>query len=1124
MATINPLTWFSTKSDSRRVSTAKSPRKRHRSLQIQTLEARQVLTAIVMTPYEQLLLELINRARNDPGAEATRYGIGLNDGISSTITDTPKQPVAPNQLLIDAAGAHSLDMLENDYFSHTNLAGQSPSNRAMAAGYPVGVWENISYGGSTGPIDWEANVYERHRRLFLSTTGHRQNILIDSHQEVGPGVRFGDYTSGGWTYNVGMVTEKFAAPPGDSFLTGVAFTDASDGSDADNDFYNIGEQIGTGTITATDAISGHSYSTTIGPSGGYSLQLAPGTYTVTATGGGLPADYIAENVVISSQNVKVDFETTTATLVPGQVPVTPELSIVVADAEISENGGSTTATVSRSGDTSNAILVSLSSNDTTEAVVPSTVTILAGQASTSFAITGVDDNELDETQTVTISATSTGHISSSDTIAVTNDDEPAEDPASLSFRFDFGTSSSPLQSGYARVTGWSTYNASRGHGWTSRVNNLDRGTGDSLTRDLHYRDVATFVVDLPNGNYDVTLTLGDQGPYLHDQVVSLEGSVVDNITTAPRQVVSRQYTVSVSDGQLTVLLDGRGGADPNMVVSGLQVAVSDGEPTSEPEPTPKLSLSLAKGSIDEHGGYTNATVSRTGSNTKSLVVTLSSSDSGEAAVPTNLTISAGETSASFTIYAVDDNIVDGTQTVTIGAESAGFDGDTETLTVLDDDVPQVEPAPEPTAQRFDFGTASSPVEEGYTRVTGSTTYNATRGFGWTSSVNQIDRGTGSSIKRDLHYRALGTFVVDVPNGTYQVILTVGDEGPYAHDQFVWLEGTFVESITTAGRQTVTRGYTTTVDDGQLTLRLDGRGGVDPNMVISGLEIVPASTDPPAAELSVTIADVSISENGGATTGTVSRTGDDAESLLVTLSSSDTGEATVPATVTIPAGQNSTTFTISSVDDDVLDGPQTVTILAMANGRSDGSDTLTVTNDDVPAELTFAHKFDFGTSTSPLKDGYTRVTGSTTYNANRGHGWTTTVNDLDRRAGNNVTRDLHYRDVGTFVIDVTAGLYLVRLHTGDEGNYAHDQTVSLEGTQVDSIVTARRQTVARTYAATVTDGQLTLRLDGRGGIDPNMVISGLQVIEVPEELATPSNLAPENLDEFFAILDDNGEWL
>ncbi|MGI9471611.1 MAG: CAP domain-containing protein, partial [Rubripirellula sp.] len=115
------------------------------------MESRRLLTAVIMTPHEQLLLELVNRARSNPSAEAALYGINLNEGLTAgTITTTPKQPLAPNQILMDASAAHSADMIANDYFNHTNLNGESPSDRVLAAGYPVGAAENISYGGSTG--------------------------------------------------------------------------------------------------------------------------------------------------------------------------------------------------------------------------------------------------------------------------------------------------------------------------------------------------------------------------------------------------------------------------------------------------------------------------------------------------------------------------------------------------------------------------------------------------------------------------------------------------------------------------------------------------------------------------------------------------------------------------------------------------------------------------------------------------------------------------------------------------------------------------------------------------------------------------------------------------------------
>src|SRR5690606_20183050 len=73
------------------------------------------------TEEEVLVVELINRARFDPAAEAARYNMGLNDGIAATdtISADRKAPLAHNLLLVRAARDHSQWMLDSDVFSHT---------------------------------------------------------------------------------------------------------------------------------------------------------------------------------------------------------------------------------------------------------------------------------------------------------------------------------------------------------------------------------------------------------------------------------------------------------------------------------------------------------------------------------------------------------------------------------------------------------------------------------------------------------------------------------------------------------------------------------------------------------------------------------------------------------------------------------------------------------------------------------------------------------------------------------------------------------------------------------------------------------------------------------------------
>jgi GH35 family endo-1,4-beta-xylanase len=99
----------------------------------------------------------------------------------------------------------------------------------------------------------------------------------------------------------------------------------------------------------------------------------------------------------------------------------PTLTIAVADQEIAELDGvmATTATVTRTGDLSNEVVVDLSSSDNGEATLPSSVTILAGQSSSpAFAINAIDDGVPDTAKTVTLTASATGFDAGTSQISV----------------------------------------------------------------------------------------------------------------------------------------------------------------------------------------------------------------------------------------------------------------------------------------------------------------------------------------------------------------------------------------------------------------------------------------------------------------------------------------------------------------------------------------------------------------------------------------------------------------------------------------------------------------------------------------------------------------------------------
>jgi len=112
--------------------------------------------------------------------------------------------------------------------------------------------------------------------------------------------------------------------------------------------------------------------------------------------------------------------------------VTATLSAGLSSTSISESAGAnaTTLTVTRTGDTSTALPVTLAINDATEAAYdgPNPLTIPAGQTSVAFPIRAVDDDGNDGTQTVTLTVSAPGTTGASTTLSVLDDEDPYSPP------------------------------------------------------------------------------------------------------------------------------------------------------------------------------------------------------------------------------------------------------------------------------------------------------------------------------------------------------------------------------------------------------------------------------------------------------------------------------------------------------------------------------------------------------------------------------------------------------------------------------------------------------------------------------------------------------------------------
>lgn len=280
----------------------------HRSCTLEILESRRLLSTTTPTANEQYMLELTNRARANPTAEAKLFHIDLNEGLpAKPISATAKQPLAFNSDLIDAARSHSDFMLSSGLFQHDGPGTTTPFQRDQLAGYvfnpPSAQGENIAWEGTTGTLDTTSTTTDEHSNLFIDSNtadrGHRINIEFDAYKEIGIGIKTGTFKG----YHALMTTQDFAYTGSASFLTGVAYNDTVK---ADH-FYTPGEGLGGVTITATPVGGGTALTTTTWAAGGYTLALPAGTYHVTASGGTLASAIDGGNVTIGALNVAVDF-------------------------------------------------------------------------------------------------------------------------------------------------------------------------------------------------------------------------------------------------------------------------------------------------------------------------------------------------------------------------------------------------------------------------------------------------------------------------------------------------------------------------------------------------------------------------------------------------------------------------------------------------------------------------------------------------------------------------------------------------------------------------------------------------------------------------------------------------
>jgi uncharacterized protein YkwD len=300
------------------------------------------------TELEQYMLQTLNRARADGGAEMVLRGnaSNVNEGPPTLGPDSwsilnSAQPLAWSTALASSAQGHAANLQSADWFFNSSLYGGNPHSpnssfpagaststsrvaaagyantysgcRSSTSGYLPGV-ENIASGVNSPSNGWSAaenlSAFNAgHEGLFedfsVASRGHRSTMMYECFKEIGIGSAMANdfRSSDSTTWDSYYIVQNFgkSSASSNAFITGLAYSDVDN-----NQFFtpNASEAISGLTVQARQ--SGSVVATAVAfDTGGYSLPLAAGTYEIRF----VKADgsyHNAGNVTLGTTNVALN--------------------------------------------------------------------------------------------------------------------------------------------------------------------------------------------------------------------------------------------------------------------------------------------------------------------------------------------------------------------------------------------------------------------------------------------------------------------------------------------------------------------------------------------------------------------------------------------------------------------------------------------------------------------------------------------------------------------------------------------------------------------------------------------------------------------------------------------------
>jgi FG-GAP-like repeat/Calx-beta domain len=497
--------------------------------------------------------------------------------------------------------------------------------------------------------------------------------------------------------------------------------------------------------------------------------------------------------------------------------------------------------------------------------------------------------------------------------------------------------------------------------WLAAINNSANWTfGSATTLPTTTTNLTVTAASLPTVSLGVSTNAGTEiGTTIITVTATASSAVVGNQTVnigvAGTGITTGDYTLSAN--QITIL----GGAATGSVtftvvddilIEGLETAaLTISTPSSgitlgstvtqnitiTDNDAPTISISVVGNSFSEAAGNGAAlgTVTRNVSAfdlLTSLQVNVTSSDLSEVTIgnplfpnPGIVTIAAGQTFANFSVNAVDDTIVDGSQSVVLTASATGFVNSTANLTVTDNDVlPTVSIAAQ----------VANAAE-------GSTTpgvFRISRTGGDIASALTVNYGVGGTATSADYNQTLGTSVMIAANALFaDVNITPFDD--------VFVEGSETVNLTLMNNVSYLLGGGYNSNSAVVTIA-DNDFLPTVSIAAQTINTAEGSTTPGVFRITRTTTDTSsaLTVNYGVTNLGVTGTA----------SPSDYSE-TLTGTATIAIGQTYADITITPLDDSFVEGPETVS-LALTSGAGYNlsvptAATVTIADNDVSPTTT-----------------------------------------------------------------------------------------------------------------------------------------------------------------------------